>query len=182
MSENEFSQIKQILVNLEKQVGLLQKQIEMIKKFSLDTREIAVFSNETLPVLTAQYKEFILKEQAFIRELQDLGIVSAKRLYDYEHAMRQATRSTEIANLYRSAVDNLLKKVKSQQDELSELRNKLQKAEAELEAKDKYMLTLKEIPKIILELSQRGEIPSEVLAQLKEYLPSLSESTEGVSE
>ena len=106
MSENEFSQIKQILVNLEKQVGLLQKQIEMIKKFSLDTREIAVFSNETLPVLTAQYKEFILKEQAFIRELQDLGIVSAKRLYDYEHAMRQATRSTEIANLYRSAVDN----------------------------------------------------------------------------
>jgi len=184
VSTSELDQIKQALATLQDQnkqlkdqISKLQTQIEVLRKFALDTREIAVVGNETLPALAYQYKSFLLKEEAFIRELQDLGKTSAQRLYDFEYAMREATRSKETANLYRESIDNAMKRIKSQQSQIAELQNELQKVKAELEAKNKYIEELQELPKLMLELAQRGELPSEHVMQLKEQFPDLFASS-----
>ncbi len=162
--------------------GTILKEIDQyldnLKEHLITTRETAVLQNLSLPALSFQFRKTLAENQGLNDYAKEIGISLDQTQISFQQAMRLYSRERERSELYRQAIDDLLKKNSSLEKKVGELEHKIERQQITIESQQNVIDGYKELQKLAAKLVEASETPPDVIARIEQLLPKLPSEKE----
>jgi len=151
----------------------MQRRLDEMEEFLVETRHVATLQTHSLPFLLHQFMQVCAQRYALRQSLVDVQKEAALRHTSFENVTRERSRLVETATRLRKYIDYALKRNREMADEITSLKEKIRILTKQVEAKQQIINSLGELQTLIKELTQQKKLPPDVMAELQTLIAEM---------
>jgi hypothetical protein len=147
-----------------------EQRLKAVEDFSVETREVAALSTQSLPFLMLQFKQVIADGVATKGALLTVQNEAVRRHQSFESSMRTASREGQRAQQLARYIDLALRRYHELSEKVVALEEDAEHYKLRLEAKEKIIEASKGLIAAVDALINAKKEPADILTEVKNLM------------